>query len=659
VGLAIVAAGPRFLPAAPPAPASPPAGPSLEGAAGWLNTAGPIRLEELRGKVVLLDFWTSSRITCRHVLPELARLDEKYNSELVVVGIHSPKYFAEREGENIRRKVREYGITNPVVNDADQVIWRRFRVETWPTLVLIDVDGSVVKTFAGEGHDVLLEREIGQLVARAKRRKSLNETPLRFLPESERPGDTPLLFPGKVLADVPGRRLFIADTAHNRLVLCDLQGKNAKPIGNGVAGLVDGHYDKAGFHHPQGMCLVGEILYVADTDNHAIRAVDLKSKSVSTLAGNGQQSRRHTSAGPARTTPLNSPWDVILQPGARALLIAMAGANQIWRLDLQSDVISVWSGSGAENLLDGLLNLAAFAQPSGLATDGTHLFVADSDASAIRSITLDRRNQRVRTLIGHGLMVFDDIDGFGDEVRLQHCLDVTHAEGKLYIADTYNNKIKVCDPRTGAVETLVGTRQPGDSDNPPRLYQPGGLSMAHPHLYVADTNNHKIKVVDLKERTVQTLVLDGLKPPATPRRTPAFPSALQSTLSPAKVRPGAAIALEITLSLEKGVKVSTVAPMPYLVETPGKTGLLSDKVPATGGKVSPPSQSFTISVPLAKPAAVGDAFDLKVWLAAPVCTEGSNVCMIKSYVWTIPITIASTGDSHIALTGSDKELQDK
>jgi thiol-disulfide isomerase/thioredoxin len=666
LGLAIVAVGARFV-VAPvlAAGASPPEGavvnvqqpgpplvhPSLAGGLGWLNTAGPIRLEELRGKMVLLDFWTYCCINCHHVLPDLAKLEEKYKNELVVIGVHTAKFLAERDTENIRRKVREYGIKHPVVNDADQVIWERFHVGSWPTLVLINVDGSYIGAAPGEGNYALLDRVIGQYVAQARARKTLNETPLKFFPENEKPDNTPLLFPGKVLADAAGGRLFIADTAHNRLVLSDLNGKDSQPIGSGLPGLVDGTYATAGFNRPQGMCLVDDTLYVADTENHALRAVDLKSKTVTTLAGNGTQSRWHNTTGtaPGKTTPLNSPWDVVQQPGTQALFLAMAGPHQIWHYNLETGIVSVWAGSSTENIVDGPLQSAAFAQPSGLATDGTHLFVADSEVSGIRSITLDKRSHRVHTIVGQGLFEFGDVDGIGTQVRLQHCLGVAYSEGKLYIADSYNNKIKVCDPRTAAVETLVGTRQPGDSDNPPQFYQPGGVSVASSRLYVADTNNHAIKVVDLKEKTVKSLALEGLKPPSPAPRAPSFPNAMALSVPTAKVGPGESITLDVTLPLDKGVKVNSGAPMPYLIETPGKTGLLSDQVPATGGRVSPPSSRFTINIPLARPSAAGDAFELKLSLAAFVCNEGSNVCMIKSYVWTIPVSVADGDNSQITL----------
>jgi thiol-disulfide isomerase/thioredoxin len=636
---------------------------SLEGGTGWINSAGPIRMEDLRGKVVVLDFWTYCCINCHHVLPDLARLEEKYKNELVVIGVHTAKFFAERDTENIRRKVREYGIKHPVINDADQVLWTRFGVNSWPTVVLIDVDGQYHASVSGEGNYALLDKEIGKLVASARGRKLLNETPVMFFPENEKPDNTPLLFPGKVLADVEGKRLFIADTGHNRIVQADLQGKGPRTIGSGVPGLVDGAYDKAGFNRPQGMCLVGETLYVADTENHAIRAVDLKAKTVSTVAGNGQQSQAHrrpgTGSGPGKLTSLNSPWDVILVPGTRSLLIAMAGPHQIWRYDLDSGIIGVWAGSGEENIVDGLLPTAAFAQPSGLATDANSLFVADSEVSGVRAISLDKRNHRVSTIVGVGLFGFADVDGTGDEVRLQHCLGVAYGNGKLYIADTYNNKIKVCDPKTRAVETLVGARQPGDGDNPPRFYQPGGLSVAGSNLYVADTNNQAVRVIDLKERRVRTLEIDGLTPPAPKPRTPSFPNAQATQVAPVQVAPGGSITLDVTVPLAAKSKLNTDAPMPYLLETPGKTGLLSADLPASG-KVSPPSQTFSVNVPLAKSVSAGDAFDLKLSAAAFVCNEGSGLCLIKSYVWTIPVHVASNAsDPHVALSVKSPEPEGK
>jgi thiol-disulfide isomerase/thioredoxin len=633
-------------------------GPSLDGGVGWLNTAGPIRLEELRGKIVLLDFWTYCCINCHHVLPDLARLEEKYKNELVVIGVHTAKFFAERDTENIRRKVREYGIKHPVVNDADQVLWTRFGVRSWPTLVLIDPTGEVQGSLSGEGHYAILDKVIGQLVAKHRSKGDLNETPIKFFPENEKPDNTPLLFPGKVLADAEGKRLFIADTAHHRLILTDPQGRNPKPVGSGVPGLEDGSYDKAGFNRPQGMCLVGETLYVADTENHAIRAVDLKTRTVSTVAGNGQQSHRHVRPGvgsdAARTTSLNSPWDVILAPGTRSLLIAMAGPHQIWRFDIETGQIGPWAGSGTEDIIDGTLTAAAFAQPSGLATDGSHLFVADSEVSGVRSITLDKRNHRVQTIVGNGLFVFDDVDGTGPEVRLQHCLGLAYGNGKLFIADSYNNKIKVCDPRTRTVETLVGAHQPGDSDNPARFYQPGGLSFAGSHLYVADTNNHKIKVVDLNERTVRTLELAGLTPPAPQPRTPSFPNAQTIEVAAVKVAPGSSLTLDVKVPLAAGFKVNADAPMPYLVETPGKSGLLSDALPSTSGKITPPSPAFSVEVPLARAAVAGDAFALKLSVATFVCNEGSNLCQVKSFVWNIPVKVERDGSGHVSLAAKGK-----
>ena len=419
---------------------------TLDGATGWINSDGPIHLDQLRGKIILLDFWTYCCINCHHVLPDLAKLEEKYRNQLVVIGVHTAKFEAEKDTENIRSKVREYGIKHPVANDANQVIWDRFGARSWPTLTLIDASGQPVRAFAGEGHYAELDAAIAQLVTQARANGQLDETPVQFPAESDRPSAGGLLYPGKISADPQGKRLFISDTGHNRIVVTDLDGQFLAAIGNGKAALQDGDFATASFQRPQGTCLFEEILYVADTENHAIRAVDLAAKTVTTVAGTGTQSHAFEGSGPGTSTAISSPWDLVTLPGTRTLAIAMAGPHQIWQYDIAARTVSHWAGSGYENILDGPLLQARFAQPSGLATDGSHLFVADSEVSGLRSITLGTDQPTVSTIVGLGLFKFGDVDGEGKDVRLQHCLGLAFGDGKLYVADTYNNKVKVCDP---------------------------------------------------------------------------------------------------------------------------------------------------------------------------------------------------------------------
>jgi thiol-disulfide isomerase/thioredoxin len=103
----------------------------------WLNTATPLRLADLRGKIVLLDFWTYCCINCMHIIPELTALERKYPNELVVIGVHSAKFHNEGDSENIRQAILRYEIQHPVVNDRDFRIWRSYAVRAWPTLMVI------------------------------------------------------------------------------------------------------------------------------------------------------------------------------------------------------------------------------------------------------------------------------------------------------------------------------------------------------------------------------------------------------------------------------------------------------------------------------------------------------------------------------------------
>jgi thiol-disulfide isomerase/thioredoxin/sugar lactone lactonase YvrE len=479
----------------------------------WLNTDRPIALKDLRGKVVLLDFWTYCCINCMHVLPDLKRLEHKYRDELVVIGVHSAKFLAERDTENLRQAILRYEIEHPVVNDNEMRIWQAYATRAWPTLVLIDPKGKVIGSHSGEGIFEMFDKVIAQIVEHYDAEGALDRRPLEFLREREREVESPLSFPGKVLADAAGGRLFLADSNHNRVIVASLDGGAVlEIIGAGGPGLRDGRFEQAQLNHPQGMAFDGRFLYVADTENHAIRRADLETRQLVTLAGTGEQSREYDSIpAPAHGRALNSPWDLTLAHGV--LFIAMAGSHQIWGLDLEGGIIAGHAGSGREGHLDGPLLAASLAQPSGLATDGQVLFIADSEISAIRTADLDPRGGHVRTIVGQGLFDFGDIDGSGDEVRLQHPLGVAYADGTLFVADTYNNKIKSIGIETRTCITFAGTGEAGFADGDveqSRFDEPGGLSYAAGQLYVADTNNHAIRVIDLRAQQVSTLRINGI-----------------------------------------------------------------------------------------------------------------------------------------------------
>ncbi|MDX1454578.1 MAG: redoxin domain-containing protein [Gammaproteobacteria bacterium] len=448
----------------------------------WINTNGePLSLEDLRGKVVLLDFWTYGCINCYHIIPDLKRLMAKHGDALVVVGVHSAKFASEGDTRRIRMIAQRYERDEPIVNDRGFAIWTSYGARAWPTLVLIDPAGNVVGKVAGEGHYELLDDAITRLLETFEARDAIDRTPLPFGPAPE--PDTFLRFPGKVIAN--GRHIYIADSNNHRILETDLAGKLKRIFGTGEPGLADGAASDARFRQPQGLALDGNgRLYVADTLNSAIRRIHLDSGEVETLAGTGEQIYMTRARYAAGGTPLNSPWDVLWHDGD--LFIAMAGQHQLWRLDPQNDVLERYAGSGREALQDGRRLEGGLNQPSGLATDGKQLFFADSEASAIRYIDFD--NNRMNTIVGTGLFDFGDVDGKGDHVRLQHPLGVTYANGVLYVADTYNDKIKVVDPAERTSRTLIGGKG--------ELFEPGGLHFANNRLYIADTNQHRIMVYD-------------------------------------------------------------------------------------------------------------------------------------------------------------------
>lgn len=626
--------------------------PSLEGGKEWLNTSGEITLQDLRGKIVLLDFWTYCCINCMHILPDLEYLEKKYSKELVVIGVHSGKFNAEKDSDNIRQAILRYEIKHPVLNDASMTLWRKFEVNTWPTFALIDPEGNYCGALSGEGNRENLDIVIGRVVAFHKSKGTLDETPLQFDLEARKALTTPLRFPGKILADGPGNRLFIADSNHNRIVVTDLAGKVQSVIGTGAIGSKDGGYDVAQFDHPQGLELDGNQLYVADTENHQIRVVDLEKKLVKTIAGTGKQARQFHQGGPALQSALASPWDV--RKVADKLYVAMAGFHQIWVLN-GTDSIRAFAGSGKEDILNGALNRAALAQPSGIATDGDSLFVVDSEGSAVRKIPTKGQGT-VSTIVGsydlpqgRCLFEFGDIDGVGDKARLQHPLGVVYRDGLLYVADSYNHKIKVVDIAKRSSKTFLPATAPGTSKGEKELFEPAGLSIAGEKMFIADTNNHRIRVYDFSTKQLTTLDLSGLEPPKPVVSDGDIPVAGKAKKTSAKtVAAGSHLQFDVALDIPEGFKLNPLAPVVFRLQAEGKQTLVPVEHLGVREEVTPEDDQVTIQIPLAGKTGTGQ-FQLTV--SYSYCKEGQTggVCKLKSASWVVPVTVAKTGGKAIEL----------
>jgi thiol-disulfide isomerase/thioredoxin len=653
--------------------------PSLDGGIEWINTAGPIDVRLLRGKFVILDFWTYCCINCMHILPVLKQLEHAYPNEIVVIGVHSAKFAGEQDSKNIREAVERYEIEHPVVNDADHKIWDKYEVRSWPSLRVIDPEGNLVAANSGEIEFDSLDRFFKDKLPYYKAKGLLKPGPPPLTGEQAgyRATATPLRYPGKILADEKSDRLFIADSNHNRVVVARLDGELVDVIGSGTTGAADGDFENASFDHPQGMALAGEQLYVADTENHLLRKVDLKKKQVMTIAGTGKQGhgwpgaddfadgiagRKHRFVGPALKTPLNSPWALVAR--GHDLFVAMAGAHQIWRLTLaKNGEIGPFAGNGREDIVDGPHlpgrpyeeGFSSFAQPSGLATDGKLLFVADSEGSSIRAVPFDP-SKRVETVVGTSwlkngqppgrLFLFGDTDGQGQKVRLQHALDLVYHDNLLYVADTYNNKIKAIDPRKGTSITIAGSTSAGKTDEPALFDEPAGIGQAAGKLYIADTNNHAIRTIDLSTNAVATLEIKGLEPPESRRvpTTPGFPGATEVDLATARVNPiDGKLRLQVMLELPEGYKINPLAPLRYLVEAAGGGGPLQRETLGKLLEVGTKSATFDIDLPADSSSGTEK---LKIWLAYYYCQSGGEgLCKAGSVVWKLPVTLAPDAPS--------------
>lgn len=485
--------------------------PELTAAREWLNVDKPLSLSNLRGKVVVLDFWTLCCINCIQTFPELSILEEKYkNDPVVFIGIHSPKFIYEREREAVRYNVLKYDIRHPVALDSDNKIWDEYQIRAWPTLVLIDPEGYLTAYFPGEGNAESLDAMIRLLLDEYGAKNKLNNTAVPYLIPSTIPMNQ-LAFPGKVVADNVNSRLFIADSGHHRVLVINPEGKVLQTIGSGSAGNEDGESVKSQFNFPQGIAYDSkrQKLYVADSRNHQIRSIDLISGIVKTIAGSGKKGYVRKPGTDPLTIDLASPWDLTIDNNSDLLYIAMAGNHQIWSFELNKNQLSILAGTGREDRMDGGFNYANFAQPSGIIFNANKLYIADSEVSAIR--VLDLKTKIVSTLAGGELFIFGDKDGIGQNVKLQHPLGITIVNNSTYITDTFNHKIKQIDLITGETKSITGQPEGGKLDgllSKASFNEPSGICQLNGKLYVADSNNNSIRVIDLDNNSVETMNLN-------------------------------------------------------------------------------------------------------------------------------------------------------
>lgn len=459
-----------------------------------------------------------------HILPQLRKLEKKYADTLFVIGIHSAKFDTERATQNVRAAVSRYNVNHPVVNDVELRVMSAFAARAWPTLMFIDPQGKVIGKHEGEFQLDAMDRVLTVMVDEFDRAGVLNREPVPFEYGYEAENHGALSFPGKILAADDGN-LYIADSNHHRVLVATQDGDVSEIIGNGESPLAlesfesppgvlnpigsDWAFDAPIFDNPQGMALNGDVLYVADAGTHTIHRIDLASRTASIIAGTGEQSLIRHAGGEAMEFPLNSPYDI--EYAEDTLYIAMAGAHQLWQMDVSAGVIEPFAGTGAENIVDGKRLEALLAQPYGLALDGNNLFFADSETSAIRVAKIGT-DGRVVTLTGTGLFAFGDRDGIGKDAALQHPQDVTSAPGAIYIADSYNHKIKRMDLSTLRITTVAGNGNQGITDGDAlnaTFDEPAGLSYRDGIVYVADTNNHQIRRLDVDTATVDTIELLG------------------------------------------------------------------------------------------------------------------------------------------------------
>ncbi|MDO0926740.1 NHL domain-containing thioredoxin family protein [Streptomyces sp. TG1A-8] len=594
--------------------------PELTGKGGWLNTGGKqYALADLRGRIVVLDFWTFCCVNCLHVLDELRELEERHRDTVVVVGVHSPKFVHEADHRAVVDAVERYGVEHPVLDDPELTTWKQYAVRAWPTLVVIDPEGYVVAQHAGEGHVHAIERLVAELEAEHGARGTLRRGDGPYVPPEPEP--TVLRFPGKALL-LPGGTFLVSDTTRHQLVeLAEDAETVVRRIGTGARGFADGGPGEASFNEPQGLALLGDgtSVVVADTVNHALRRLDLASGRVTTLAGTGRQWWQGSpTAGPAREVDLSSPWDVAVFGGR--VWIAMAGVHQLWTYDPDARTVAVAAGTTNEGLVDGPGAEAWFAQPSGLAATADRLWLADSETSALRWVDPDGH---VHTAVGTGLFDFGHRDGAAGQALFQHPLGVTALpDGSVAVADTYNHALRRYDPSTGEVTTLATD-----------LREPSDAVLAGDDIVVVESARHRLTRLRLPEESVRV--------EAVAHRT----RRAATEVAPGRLR------LDVVFQAPAGQKLDTrYGPSTRLLVSATPPGLL------LGGA----GAGTDLSRELELDPAVGEGVLHVSAMAASCDDDPANeypACHVHQQDWGVPVRLAegATDRLPLVLAGLDAE----
>jgi thiol-disulfide isomerase/thioredoxin len=576
----------------------------------WLNTGGRrLDLASLRGKVVVLDFWTFCCINCLHVLDELRPLEEKYGDALVIIGVHSPKFEHERDPQALAAAVERYGVEHPVLDDPDLKTWDAYAARAWPTLVVLDPEGYAVSTMAGEGHVEALDAIIGDLVATHTVRGTLDPDGSPYV--AAPPAETTLRFPGKAI-ELPGGDVLVTDSARHRLVrlASDLETV-VSVIGTGERGRADGTEPQ--FNEPQGLALLpaevaaeaGYDLVVADTVNHLLRGVRLADGHVTTVAGTGKQWRMDNGTTDALEVDLSSPWDLAWFEGE--LIIAMAGIHQLWAFDPLARTAGVYAGTTVESLKDGPLDQVWMAQPSGLAATADRLWLVDSETSALRYV----EHGAMHTAVGQGLFDFGHVDGPAADALMQHPLGLAVLpDGRVAVADTYNGALRAYDPQNATVATLAAD-----------LAEPSDVIVLGGKVVVVESAAHRLTTPDLGEAAVS-----GQHHRVTRKRTKVAPGALRLEVL---FEPAVGQKLDYTFGSPIQVTISADPPQ-LLAEGAGKGEELGrDLVLADGidkGVLQVVAQAATCDAEAEHPA-----------------------CHLTRQDWGVPIEIAEDGVSTLRL----------
>lgn len=514
----------------------------------WLNLSRPLDRNDLKNRISLLYFW-SEGVDCSSTIDDIKKLEEEFGSRLLVISIYLPLPQENKDNSSLRKSILKCDINYPAINDGDGKVHNHYKVKSSPTIIITDIRGKIFKRYDGDYQFDKLHKDINRIITRY--RFEINRDQLPLLLEKNNEITNVLRFPSKILyisnfqsqsGVIPV--IAISNSGNNEILISSLNGEIIEKIGSSVVGFEDGDFSKASFDNPTGLLFLDNMLYVADSNNHAIRLVNLKEKTVKTLMGSGVSGEAMSETIDSKSANLSSPNDLELFNDG--ILINNYGSNQILHYNLKTHKIAIFAGDGRELVYDGKYPHNSLARIKDLAIFNKKVYFIDGTTSSLRS--LDSYGS-IKTIIAN-------VNDTKTSIATNNPMAVYVDDTGIYIVDSVRSVVKRYDFSTKQLSTIAGSKRGFALSPKLQMDQPSSIISFLGNFYISDSNNNRL--IKLNRNDFSASIFDVI--PKLELRKEALLQYLPNNQDQKSITLSSDENIRLIINLPKGWKINPKGP---------------------------------------------------------------------------------------------------